>query len=251
MSPASSEARGWSRVYRLALFVLPSLLRHKHGEAMQALFERELAATDQFSSRMATTVVAVMDVLRRAPYEWGHVAEGTHSAAVADAHQRPVSTSDMMRRLVLPFAVAFVAFTAMMLANYADQHSFAPSAHLERLLLAVPFTAALTIPAALFLAAAWASRQLRRATGSRVMPRGLRRSVLVVASGMAAFMLVRFAGLTIRSGRGARRTLIRSPCCSGNPSWPSNVTNTSLPSMIGRTCTSDEAGITTGRLVSV
>ena len=214
MSPAAPTGRAWSRAYRLALFLLPSHLRHKHGEAMQALFERELASADGFSSRIATTVVVMMDVLRRAPYEWGHVAAGTHSAAVADAHQRPVSTSDMMRRLVLPFAVAFVAFTAMMLVNYADQHSFAPSAHLERLLLAVPFTAALTIPAALFLAVAWASRQLRRATGSRVMPRGLRRSVLVVASGMAAFMLlltseiVPRANLQLQSvqmGRQARR----------------------------------------------
>jgi lipopolysaccharide export LptBFGC system permease protein LptF len=102
----------------------------------------------------------------------------------------------------------------MMLANYADQHSFAPSAHLERLLLAVPFTAALTIPVALFLAVAWVSRQLRRATGSRVMPRGLRRSVLVVASGMAAFMLVLTSEIVPRAnlqlqsvqlGRQARR----------------------------------------------
>jgi hypothetical protein len=217
MSPANPAGRGWSRAYRLALFVLPSHLRHKHGEAMQALFERELSSTDRFSSRMATTVVAMMDVLGRAPYEWGHVAGGTHPAAIAaDAleYQRPVGTSDMMRRLVLPFAVAFVAFTAMMLANYANQRSFAPPAHLERLLLAVPFTAALTIPAALFLAVAWASRQLRRATGSRVMPRGLRRSVLVVASGVAAFMLVFTSEIvpranlrlqTVQMGRQARR----------------------------------------------
>ena len=28
----------------------------------------------------------------------------------------------------------------------------------------------------------------------------------------------------MRSGRGARRTLTRSPACSGKPDWPSNVT---------------------------
>jgi hypothetical protein len=201
---APITSSGWCRLYRAALVALPRALREKHGEAMVALYARELIRAGSTWERATVTMVAIADVLRRAPYEWMHLALDTRQTPDADERREPlppVRAVDVMRRLMRPFTVAFTVFTTAMLANYADQRALDPSAQLEQLLLAVPFTAALTVPAALFVAVALSIRQLRRATGSPVMPQGLRRAVLLVSSGVAAFMLVFTAVIVPRANQ--------------------------------------------------
>jgi hypothetical protein len=101
----------------------------------------------------------------------------------------------LLRRHATPFAMAFGSLTVLLLANYAVQHvpplvaRGAPVGTIvEVLLLAVPFTLALTVPVAVFLAVSWvfmrlgAEGVLASARGER---RGIRRLVAPV-SGAAA-----------------------------------------------------------------
>ena len=77
------------------------------------------------------------------------------------------ATRQLLRRHAVAFAVSFVSLTALLLANYAAKQvpqlstSGVPTGTIvEALLLAVPFTAALTIPMAVFLAVLWVFTRL-------------------------------------------------------------------------------------------
>lgn len=65
------RAKGWIRVYRLALRMLPAELRRKHGSAMEALFGRELErARSRGRARGALAAArGVWDVVQRGAYE--------------------------------------------------------------------------------------------------------------------------------------------------------------------------------------
>lgn len=69
-----------------------------------------------------------------------------------------LSTRQLLRRHAVVFAVAFVSVTAVLVANYAMKHT--PSVGGKALLLAVPFTAAMTIPMAVFLTVLWVFTRL-------------------------------------------------------------------------------------------
>src|SRR5678809_878927 len=69
------------------------------------------------------------------------------------------ATRQLLRRHAVAFAVSFVALTAALLANYAVKKlpelgaiGVPTATMVEALLLAVPFTAAMTIPMAVFVA---------------------------------------------------------------------------------------------------
>src|SRR5690606_20838665 len=61
----------WTRTYRLALYVLPTGLRRKHGSAMERLFARELQRARERSrlQGMAAGAAGIWEVVRRGAYD--------------------------------------------------------------------------------------------------------------------------------------------------------------------------------------
>jgi lipopolysaccharide export LptBFGC system permease protein LptF len=148
----------WTSVYRLALHLLPAGLRLEHGAEMEALFARELerARSRGWLHGALAGVAGVWDVVRRGAYE------GMRRPAVANLEGPPMplpTTRMLMRRLAASFASAFVMLTVLLLAAFALRQMpalIAPGApagtFAQALLLAVPFTAAMTIPMAVLVA---------------------------------------------------------------------------------------------------
>jgi lipopolysaccharide export LptBFGC system permease protein LptF len=176
----------WTRVYRVALHLLPPRLRLKHGHAMEALFARELQQARErgWWHGALAGVAGVCDVIRRGTYElvrpmhdvrydlhdlrseepWSSDAHGSQPAGVnlGDTHMAQLTTRQLLRRHAASFAIAFVGLTAALLTHFATKQLLelrAPgtplSALAEALLLAVPFIAALTIPMAVLVAVLW------------------------------------------------------------------------------------------------
>jgi lipopolysaccharide export LptBFGC system permease protein LptF len=157
-----------TRLYRVALYLLPSDLRRKHGAAMETLFARDVeAAWSRGRLHGVLTVAAgVRDVVTRAAYEqvrpsYGIHVERTHAEGSSmDGPLVPLpSAANLLRRLAVSFTVAFAVLTGLMLLQYASRQILALQAKgagtgiiVEALLLAVPFTAAMTIPMAVFVA---------------------------------------------------------------------------------------------------
>jgi lipopolysaccharide export LptBFGC system permease protein LptF len=125
----------------------------------------------------------------------------------------PVSaTRQLLRRLAVAFAVSFATLTALLLANYGARllpqlsATGAPAGTvLEALLLAVPFTAAMTIPMAVFVAVLWVFTRLGAEgalAAARREPDGVRRLVapmLGAAAAIAAFTLLSNAEIVPRA----------------------------------------------------
>lgn len=87
------------RLYRLALRLLPDPIRRKHGDAMEALFVRQLEVASRrgTAARVAATARGLWDVLARAGYErtrWRRVASPGPSSDVAN----PIGTSRPTQR---------------------------------------------------------------------------------------------------------------------------------------------------------
>lgn len=226
----------WTSVYRWALRLLPASLRHKHGQAMEDLFAREIgrARTRGRLQGVLAGAAGMWDVIRRGVYErlrpdldvahdrgdarspeWWSGA--THDSKLAHAHSayprapRPASRQ-LLRRHAISFATAFVALTVLLLASFAKRQLPALStrggpdgAILEALLLAVPFIAALTIPMAVFVSVL---REFTRLgadgtlAAARREPRGIRRlvaPVLVAAAGVAALAFLVTAEIVPRA----------------------------------------------------
>jgi lipopolysaccharide export LptBFGC system permease protein LptF len=101
----------------------------------------------------------------------------------------------LLRRHAAPFAIAFVSLTAILMANYAARLLPQPGANVEALLLAVPFTAAITIPMAVFIAVLWVFTRLG-AEGALVAAQnergGIRRLVTPVIAGAAVVAAMTF-----------------------------------------------------------
>ena len=150
--PASDSLHpGWRRLYSALSVAMPSELRDKHGAAMAELFVRELerSAGAGRVAVMWTAVVGLGDLVRRGLYE--RVSE-ERSAMTPDNRK-------LLRRLTTTFLVSFALLTGLMVANYlwprASRWSNAVMASgtvFEAILLAIPFTVALTLPMAMFIA---------------------------------------------------------------------------------------------------
>jgi lipopolysaccharide export LptBFGC system permease protein LptF len=104
----------------------------------------------------------------------------------------------LLRRHVAPFAISFASLTVLLLVNYAAKLS---ATTVEALLLAVPFTVAMTIPMSIFVAVLWVFSRLgeegARPDGATV--RRLLSPVLLAALGVGALMLVWTAQIVPRA----------------------------------------------------
>jgi lipopolysaccharide export LptBFGC system permease protein LptF len=122
------------------------------------------------------------------------------------------ATRQLLRRHAVAFAVSFVSLTALLLAKYAVKQlpqlgasGVRTATIVEALLLAVPFTAAMTIPMAVFLAVLWvftrlgAEGALAQARRERDGVRRLVAPVLGAAAVVAAMTLVLNAQIVPRA----------------------------------------------------
>ena len=226
----------WTSLYRLALQLLPTGLRRKHGLAMETLFARELIrarARGRLYGALAGAA-GVWDVVRRGVYEqvrqsrdaasevrddrpqerWSMDVNGPKPAGanLGEPHLPQPTTRQLLRRHAISFATAVAALTALLLAIFATRQLPAlhapgtPSSALaEALLLAVPFTAALTIPMAVLVAVLWeftrlgADGTLAAARRERSGVRSLVFPVLGAAAGVAALAFVVTAEIVPRA----------------------------------------------------
>ncbi|HEU4629452.1 MAG TPA: LptF/LptG family permease [Gemmatimonadaceae bacterium] len=235
----------WIRTYRLALQLLPAGLRRKHGPAMVALFARELGrarARGRLHGALAGAA-GIWDVIRRGAYEhvcaardtaaerrdhgspeaWSMDAHGPHAAG-ANLGGPPMpqpTTRQLLRRHAAAFVIAFVAFTAVLLALFATKQVPALSARgasagtvAQTLLLAVPFIAAMTIPMAVLVAVLIEFTRLG-ADGTLAAARrehdGVRRlmvPVLAAAAGVAALAFVVTAEIVPRTNERLAAVLV-------------------------------------------
>lgn len=107
--------------------------------------------------------------------------------------------SQLLRRHVAPFAVSSVALTTMLVANFVVKRMAALSGRgadggvAEAALLAVPFTLAMTIPMAVFVAVLWVFTRLgREGTLAKAWPArdGVRRLLMPVLAGAAVISVL-------------------------------------------------------------
>jgi hypothetical protein len=155
----------WIAAYRVLLRALPRALREKHGDAMCALFARDLErnVTTGARARWSVGISGLLDLLRRGAYE-----RVTEERAALAGPQMAV-----LRRTAREFAASVTIFTALLVAQHIARTS--PNAMLQVIALSVPFTLALTIPMAVFVAV------LRAGPTVRVVP------LVGVASMLALF----------------------------------------------------------------
>lgn len=191
-----------TRIYRLALHLLPADLRDTHGTAMEQLFARELAHARERGLAPATLagVAGVWDVLKRSAYERGRPSPHATGPQPTPAH--------LLRRLAASFAIAFAGLTAWLIFLYASRHIPVLNARgvsaggiAQFLLLATPFTSAMTIPMAVFLAVLHEFSRLgaRGALAALSDVRRLVVTVLATAVGVAALSLVLTAEIVPRT----------------------------------------------------
>ena len=106
------------------------------------------------------------------------------------------TSRQLLRRHAFPFALAFVGLTAGLVANYASKRTWGPSrATFEGVMLAIPFTAAMTIPMAVLLAVLTVFAQLRREGVLDAMlrePNGIRRLITPVLGAAAIIATLAF-----------------------------------------------------------
>lgn len=194
-------------VYRMALRLLPSELRRKHGADMEALFARDLerAAARGGLHRTLAITSGLWDVVSRAAYEQVRTAHG----APVEQH---VSRAQLLRRHAYAFSIAFVALTSAFLFLFSRNQWPTLAARgatigtvVEVLLMGLPFTAALTIPMAVLFAVLQVFTRLG-ANGTLSAARrergGVRRlvvPVLAAATGVAALALVVTAEIVPRA----------------------------------------------------
>ena len=204
-----------TRMYRLALYLLPVELRRKHGATMEALFLRELASASARGGLAGALAWAegVGDVVRRAAYE--QVRPNREAAHLNGAPMPPITTGQLLRRHAVTFIMTFVALTAPLLFLFARNtivpamgaYGASSGAMAEAVLLAVPFTAALTIPMAVLLTVLrefsrlGADGALAAACGVRHGARRLVLPVVTAAVGVAVIAFVVTAEIVPRTNQ--------------------------------------------------
>lgn len=142
--------RAWSHAYRALLPLLPHGLRTRQGDGMLALFQRELQRSESAGTVAVwrAGVAGLGDLAGRGLYE--RVCE--ERRALTPTHVT------LLRQLALACLVTCVTLTTVLVARDALRPT-APHAGtaFDIALLAIPFTAALTIPMSVFIAVLWAA----------------------------------------------------------------------------------------------
>ena len=149
----------------------------RHRDLMQAMVS-ELDSIADPAERRRFAVGAIAAIVRlalsgyrgtivQAPGRFVGIPEPEENANPGGPSMPKISTQQLLRRHVIPFAVTFALLTALLLTNFAARQLPQLSARevsvgtlLEALLLAMPFTMALTIPMAVFLAVSWVFARL-------------------------------------------------------------------------------------------
>ncbi len=194
-----------TRLYRFSLHLLPADLRATHGFAMEQMFVREFAqARSQGWLSAATTGAAgLWDVLKRAVYERGRPARNPSGPQPTRAQ--------LLRQLAVSFAIAFVGLTALLLFNFGtiqipslNARGASAETIAKFLLLSVPFTAAMTIPMAVFLSVLYVFTRLGAKETLATAWNDVRRllvTVLAAAVGVAALACVVTADIVPRANK--------------------------------------------------
>ncbi|MEO7999253.1 MAG: LptF/LptG family permease [Gemmatimonadaceae bacterium] len=197
-------------IYRLALHLLPSELRRKHGKEMQTMFTRELQQA-RARGRVHVAVVGatgIWDVVRRSTYELARMRQ----IQMGDLHMSLPTTRQLLSRHAVSFIVAFIALTIVLMFPFASRQLTALNARgdsygsiAQALLLALPFIAAMTIPMAVLSSVLYeftrlgadgtlaTARRVRHGVRSLVVP------VLVAAAGVTAIAFVVTAEIVPRT----------------------------------------------------
>ena len=214
--------RHTSRILSRFVEKMSALLALRHRDLARAMVA-ELDAIEDPAERRRFALGAIVAIV------W--IALRRHSAPTVAAPDRcvgipePVNNSNprgpsmptptarqLLRRHVTPFAVTFAGLTALLLANFGARQlpqlrarGVSAGTVFEALLLAMPFTMALTIPMAVFLAVSWVFTRLGLegvlATTQRegILVRRLVGPVLGVAAVIAALTFVSNTQLLPRS----------------------------------------------------
>ena len=135
-----------------------------------------------------------------------------------------LTTPQLLRRHAMPFAISFASLTLLLLANFAAQQlprmlerGVSAGVITEMLLLAVPFTIALTIPMGVFLAVSWVFTRLGTEgvlASARQERHGVRRliaPVLGAAAVLTALTLVSNTQVLPRTNTRLRAVLVGAP----------------------------------------
>lgn len=228
----------WTSIYHHALRTLPAELRRKHGAAMEDLFARELGQARERGGLFGVFAGAagVWDVVQRGAYErvrmgreslgegrdhgpleiWNLDArrEDPAGATPGSPSMPKPATRQLLRRHATAFTISFMTLTTPLLALFAAEQLPELSARgaptgtiVEALLLAVPFTAAMTIPMAVFIAVLWVFTRLG-AEGALAAARrkhdGVRRLVapVLVAAGCVAALELGTTALIVPRANG-------------------------------------------------
>jgi len=137
-----------------------------------------------------------------APARLVGVGETEDGASPGGPSMPRLTTRQLLVRHAAPFAVSCASLTVLMLARHAARwvpqlsaRGAPPDALVEVVLFAVPFTLALTIPMAVFLAVSWVFTRLGRAgvlASARRERHGLRRLVAPVLGAAAVIAALTF-----------------------------------------------------------
>lgn len=141
----------WRRAYRALLPLLPEGLRARQGEAMVDLFDHELSRSEVNGTRAVwkAGVSGLADLVGRGVYE----RLSDERRALTPANRA------ILRSTAVAFIVTCAVLTVMLVARVAATRASVPfsGSMLDVVLLSIPYTAALTIPMAVFIAVLWAA----------------------------------------------------------------------------------------------
>jgi lipopolysaccharide export LptBFGC system permease protein LptF len=151
---------------------------------------------------MASELGAIADPAERRRFAMGAIAATLRLALSGYLGDQPMpmpSTRLVLQRHSVPFLVTFLSLTALLLANHATRlsaHDLPAHTIVKALPLALPFTMALTLPMAVFVAVVWACTGMKAdgvLAAAQREPHGVRRMltpVILVAAGIGAFTFV-------------------------------------------------------------
>ena len=159
----------WRRAYRVLLRLLPQGLRARQGDAMLAMFYRELRHSEPNGTRAVwgTGVSALADLARRGVYE----------RLTEERRALTAGNLAILQNTAFAFGVTSVVLTALFVTKVAFARASAPRSGtlFDVVLFSIPYTAALTIPMSVFIAVLWATS--RQPSAQRSQERSEDRSV--------------------------------------------------------------------------